>query len=862
MKINRIELFNVQNKNVGFEANVKNNNVQNQNINEVSKSANSAITSLGKAQVNNASKVGSMISFAGGKTNQVAHLISEGALSKGGGVATVINDWIKQWGEYKPQNGVPTQHNFFIPYYNGDVIVENGEVQVHPVTLEENGTKSTYYVADVDDITKVKGNKGKKFKLEEVTTGIIRENDTTTGEAKDVEYKIFEATDAVPKEFLPEGNTARVFMVAVPKTASMSKQYAKRGGDFAYVGGELYENYAQFAKATIEGMPNMGSDIDPRNIVIHDWHPSAAAKFIQDQANAGVDMYQDVNIGYIIHNIGRGGYQGLGSSEFDMFKALATEDEFKAVVGSKEFKELTLSRGPETPKKWGEFWKKLMPNMVDEKGTINPSMIPIKLAETGYVSMAGVSPSYVEECAENPEFAEGLTKALKVLRDNGQLIGVTNGLAKPSRELQISPNAAKYYNEKFFENATIKYADGTLVKPMKTFDPVNVDIKEVDEVKKYNKYNFIERLVKYKDIEELPENMSREDVVAGVTKGKPANITSTLNEDTLKSLEEGNPKLFVSWGRGDFQKAFDEVLDGIIKYVKSDEDDGKSIFVICGGLQPGEEGDNIKKIIKEMAQMPELKGRFAYIDGWGPADAMASAADFALFPSRFEPCGLTPQETYARGGLVISSNTGGMKKTVIDYTENPEKATGFRTKNGFYYIDPEKIRDKELEKTPAGAKLIQVRDNTASRIKSDIETENKKRARYGLAEEIVSDKKIMEMAKESGEYKKAVRAYRDDVMSSEIATTIAKATNLDSSAISKMRLNAITREMDWHNNVDTNDGKSAMERYEEHFFKNFEDNKTAKAPKIEFINKAFVNKLIKETNDSINEPNYSNFVYC
>ncbi len=860
MKIDKINLQNVRKSNVqlGFKANVQ--NLNQANVNEFSKDTSMGITALGKAQVSKPASVNSVISFTGGNPKQVAHLISEGALTKGGGVATVINDWIKQWGNYLPEDGVATQHNFFIPYYNGDVITQDGVTEVFTAT--EGG--KPFFVAGAEDISQVTKFNGSKTELSEMLKGTIKDVDVN-GNVQDVPYRIFEATANVSENFLPKGNSARVFVVDVPKTSAMVKQYANRtGGEYAYVGGQLYENYAQFAKATVDAMGHKeslasvdGVEFDPKNFVIHDWHPSAAAKFIQDEAIKGNPMYQDVNVGYIIHNIGRGGYQGLGSSEYDMFKALATPEQFKKVVESADYKELFSKQGPEAVKAQKEFWKSLMPGMVDELDTINPSMIPINLAKDGFINIAGVSPGYVEEIVSNSEFAEGLTGSLKTLKDEGHLMGVTNGLAKPARDLQISSTAATYYSPQYFETmkdehkALFKFTDGSPIKPMLTFDPENVDVKEVADVKKANKFNFIERIVKFndKEIGELPEGMQKVHVVTGVA--KPATITTTMNKQTLASIQESNPKMFVSWGRGDFQKGIDELLDGIIKFVKSDADDKKSLFVVCGGLDNGAEGVKIKDILKKITNMSELDGRFAFIDGWGPSDAMASASDFAIFSSRFEPCGLTPQETYARGGLVIGSNTGGMKRTIIDFADGTDSATGLKMTNGFYAINPDDLTKEQLESTAAGKKLVEALDKASTKIKKDFDLANQKRARHGKElKPALTIEEITKEAKKSEGYQKALRLYRDDVMSTDIAEQIKRAVQISDSDIDKMRFNAITRPMDWHNNVDTNDGKSALKQYEDFFFKGFKSTPSAPVSKAVIINDEFISGL-KQQGESV-----------
>ena len=64
-----------------------------------------------------------------------------------------------------------------------------------------------------------------------------------------------------------------------------------------------------------------------------------------------------------------------------------------------------------------------------------------------------------------------------------------------------------------------------------------------------------------------------------------------------------------------------------------------------------------------------------------------AAADVFFVPSRWEPCGLTQLQAMRMGALPIVSNTGGLKDTVTSLEQNPEKATGFKTKDNLFFMD-------------------------------------------------------------------------------------------------------------------------------------------------------------------------------
>ncbi|HVB68873.1 MAG TPA: glycogen synthase GlgA [Acetobacteraceae bacterium] len=80
-------------------------------------------------------------------------------------------------------------------------------------------------------------------------------------------------------------------------------------------------------------------------------------------------------------------------------------------------------------------------------------------------------------------------------------------------------------------------------------------------------------------------------------------------------------------------------------------------------------------------------GRLAVRIGYREALAhrLLAAADIALTPSRFEPCGLTTMYAMRYGALPVTRPVGGLADTVTDIdTTQPERATG----TGFTFIDP------------------------------------------------------------------------------------------------------------------------------------------------------------------------------
>ncbi|NLA34375.1 MAG: glycosyltransferase [Actinobacteria bacterium] len=71
-------------------------------------------------------------------------------------------------------------------------------------------------------------------------------------------------------------------------------------------------------------------------------------------------------------------------------------------------------------------------------------------------------------------------------------------------------------------------------------------------------------------------------------------------------------------------------------------------------------------------------GRIAFRQGYDAslAHRMFAAGDFAIVPSRFEPCGLTQMQAMRYGAVPIVSNVGGLHDTVIDVDAEPRTGLG------------------------------------------------------------------------------------------------------------------------------------------------------------------------------------------
>lgn len=60
------------------------------------------------------------------------------------------------------------------------------------------------------------------------------------------------------------------------------------------------------------------------------------------------------------------------------------------------------------------------------------------------------------------------------------------------------------------------------------------------------------------------------------------------------------------------------------------------------------------------------------------AHIIEAGADMFLMPSKYEPCGLNQLYSLKYGTVPIVRGVGGLEDTIIDYTKDPEKGTGFK----------------------------------------------------------------------------------------------------------------------------------------------------------------------------------------
>jgi starch synthase len=126
--------------------------------------------------------------------------------------------------------------------------------------------------------------------------------------------------------------------------------------------------------------------------------------------------------------------------------------------------------------------------------------------------------------------------------------------------------------------------------------------------------------------------------------------------------------LFLSLGRLVHQKGTDLVAAVIPRLLRASD----AQIVVCG--------DGDEALVKTLTEVTaKSDGRAVFIRA-APEQTVhraLAAADLALVPSRFEPCGLVQLYAQRYGALPVARATGGLVDTVVDCDAKLETGTGF-----------------------------------------------------------------------------------------------------------------------------------------------------------------------------------------
>ena len=768
-----------------------------------------------------------MISFRGGNPDHVAHWVMEEPLlgAKGGGVGTVSND-------YNSLNVVDSKTQGktvkFMPYYNGKKIYDESgnlvtDVQVlkvpdnlpegHPLKGKEGTPFFTMQDLDKKSIPDILSKEGDYFLLDEVKTSTM--NWGLEKESKIGLYKV-RPTENLKKK----APNVDFFLVFSDATASMKKPYA----DGSYSSstkllsnswkGDAYAKASKACQQLMEASQNAVPGFDPKHIICSD---GQAAYLIQNAAIAnanGESYWKDKFLSEIGHNLGDGYIQGTSAKSM-IVNLGATPEQIEAITKDPKYLE-ALQTGQEEA-----FLKKtILKDFLKGSDSVNAMSIPIYYAKKDYVPMiTTVSEGYYETLLKNPEITPATYKDWVELSKLDRFRGLTNPLNDPS---------LAYYEKLglpgFKTDSKLKTADGkeVTIKAFDAFDKDKTSLKDIRAAKKELKLNLFDRLSgAYEKAQAwdaktgkwLKEGSGLSLIAAGKADAS-VKVHGNIDKSYIEKLKKGEDiKLAVSWGRGDFQKAMDTVMDAFEKYADKDP----NTLLVMGG--PLEESTPDYKVItekiKKLNENPKIKGRFVYLEGFAPGTALASAADVAILPSRTAPCELTDLEAKKKLCTPIVTNAQGLaqKNFDPDIANEAKLADGFKTKHEFFTP-----LETCLEDGVAPAEAKQEFLATKEKISNELKTIYKLRTGKELTEELL-DKQL----KDNSKYQSAIKKLRDSIVADELVGCMDRALNTyrNGEIAEKILHNQVNMDTSWEGNAwlsKTN--KSSAELYREYHFRN------------------------------------------
>ncbi len=792
-----------------------------------------------------------VLAFKGGNPRHLFHQISELSMfgMGAGGVGTVGNDLF-----YNIKDFDRVVEN--IPLYNQEVVYRkeidsNGKVtgvsadgvklrkipeklpEGHPFKPYEGSVFVTKLQIGADqnlaEVLAKNDNYNKVFILDEIGSSKME-----WGLEKDIPISIFKAKkDDKLKEFLRKEkgwtdemiNKIDITFTYVDATASMAKPYADGSYSFATgdkVAQKMSANwqgkpYPKEAKATAELLPflkeNMGG-FDPKFIACHDGQAMPLIQFIAEKNAAGIDFYKEKVLTAIGHNLCDGYMYELSTK--DAIVCLAKPGELEKIINSKEYIE-ALQAGREE-----SFLRSLLPKeLLNSRNEVNAVMFPIAYGDTGFVPMfTTVSDGYYRSIITNEEVSPALFARLKALSEKGRFKGILNVLNDPNTSGFTTDGLGTYYKN----DCIVQLADGTVVtfpKFLAFNESEKYDLAKMREVKRNNKLSLLKRLNpsledsklkvlgKDKTFELMEKGTGFSAAVTGGT-GRKFDILGGIDKKYIEMLEQGKDvPMFVSWGRGDFQKGMDTALESFAKFMeKNPETD--AIFIFGGDMSNIRE--DVSKLMKKYTEKGGLlEGKVLCLDGWAPGSAFAAAGDYAILTSRFAPCELTDLESMKKGCVPIVPKVQGMDQKVFDPTDTAHSAVtnGYKGEHEYFMSEAEAYK---AANEPAKSEFNQIKDKLVKTIKEDYS--------HKTGEKEVPEEYIRKQLLNKQEYKKALSKLRDSVISDDISKVLERAmADRNTEKANTIWKNHVDLKTNWFDNGILNpNGKATGELYREFHF--------------------------------------------
>ena len=580
--------------------------------------------------------------------------------------------------------------------------------------------------------------------------GLIKTMKESDLSLEDLPYHIF-------REANPPKCKDLIYFVHTPQVAAMKEAYGSEG---AYLKGQkigfwwdLY--YSNCDKCIVDAMPQLAEKegFNPANIWLHDRPEFPTELELIRRSADGDPFFSGLKIHSTLHNPGAA-YQGYFDDKIGYFKIIFNPGDFVDLQASPDFQEIRrISKKPLsqlTPleqERLRVLFDKYFINLVDSNGRPNISMIPVasRKLNPNLATVGAVSHNFGIEMKTLKDIAAGLTDAFSKI----ETLDITNGSAPASLDLDkignigangngLSDHASEFtvYRPIFDEEHIVQNyykpkiepkpgeIDELMAQIQAAFKEKNSDKKHlqslidmlldrvsIKEAKNRNKnwlLSIFKKCVNPND--EAATNKSLSELFFNLEqrtqKGMKVHGYILPTEDTVSSGGKViKDRIFTSWGRSDSQKGFSVLVQSLYKFLSNPEIDSDlkihaKLLFGSSGVWPknSEEYGLIKKYIDLIRNLEggKYKGNVCYVEGFYP-NKLVACCDMGVFSSRYEPCGITPLETYAAGNPVISIKTGGAADFILPHKfgEAVGNSTGILSENP-YMLD-ENIVDRLLK---------------------------------------------------------------------------------------------------------------------------------------------------------------------
>lgn len=170
-----------------------------------------------------------------------------------------------------------------------------------------------------------------------------------------------------------------------------------------------------------------------------------------------------------------------------------------------------------------------------------------------------------------------------------------------------------------------------------------------------------------------------------ITVWDPAQDPTIASQYSVDCLDLRGPNKAALQQRMGLRVSPDAFLLGVVSRLTGQK--GLDLLFAClptllsGGMQLALLGDGDVELREAFrAAAAERPGQIGVVTGYDEnlAHLIQAGSDALVVPSRFEPCGLTQLCALRYGALPIVSAVGGLADTVIDESEAPAEATGFK----------------------------------------------------------------------------------------------------------------------------------------------------------------------------------------